>query len=401
MAKKTVDEGGLLAKLPAFRTGHLARRPGVGNLIQPASRDDATNPPAGSDSISEVYFDPSLPMKTIGMPIFVKQTGDVLRAATANAVLRGSEWMLMSVAHVFLEDKTDPQDLSVGDDEDEYDLGSGTEVEENETFDATSRASVSQSDGTSCDERESTSHGSDSSSDVYEVLNTPEIANLQPSSYAKTFDWILSTEYDGETSDIPALSLGRPGKTLERLGYLSQLSSDGDWSLIKVENPGFAAMLLKCTIRSESPRGSTRQLKRKDNTSIIAHTPHGLIPGSLSNIRLQMRLPNSTTFREVIELSLEHPLQWGDCGSLVSDATLEEPYGHVVASSGTMTVVYIMPACYVSTEAGIQWAMSLAFGSHVSVNESELGQFHASCYVSARPLQRAHDPCSIADYQQS
>jgi hypothetical protein len=373
MAKKTVDEGGLLARLPRFRTGHYAKQPSVGRLIQPASADEAAREPYKPGSIPEVYFDPSHPIETIGMPIFVKQSGDVLRRATGNAVFNGSKWMIMSVAHVFVDRGSTVQDDPLDGGDDEYDFGSGTELEGDENFEATSRASVSQLDETSGDEAESTSHGSDSSTDIHEAPSTTYPLSQRLPSRTEIYNWLLSTGYRRKGSDVLGQSLVPISDELERLGYLSKLSTDRDWSLVEVENPEFEAMLSMCTTQPGTSQDHTRRQEWGDTMSIIVRTPHGIVSGSLSNISIHMRLPDSTKFREVFELSLDLPLDCGDCGSVVLDAVTAQPCGHVIASSETKTVAYIMPADHISTEAGTNWAMPQTLSSSKSVNKANTG----------------------------
>jgi hypothetical protein len=42
-SKKIVNEGGLLRRLPGFRTGHRAKQPGIGLLVQPATNHNSVH----------------------------------------------------------------------------------------------------------------------------------------------------------------------------------------------------------------------------------------------------------------------------------------------------------------------------------------------------------------------
>jgi hypothetical protein len=57
-AKKVLDEGGLLTRMPGFRTGHQARQPSVGRLIQPAENSEGTSVPEKIVQHKVFYYDP-------------------------------------------------------------------------------------------------------------------------------------------------------------------------------------------------------------------------------------------------------------------------------------------------------------------------------------------------------
>ena len=103
-AKKAIDESGILAKLPGFRTSHLSRQPGLGKLMQPATEGRRVRPSNEIEPSTEVYFDSSRPVKALGMPIFVKQASGTLRQATANAVFKKGKFVYLSASHVFFND---------------------------------------------------------------------------------------------------------------------------------------------------------------------------------------------------------------------------------------------------------------------------------------------------------
>jgi hypothetical protein len=130
-ARKILDEGGLLKRLPGFRTGHQARQPNVGSLIQPATEDELPHHSNALVVHSHVYYDPWCSIRALGMPIFVKQNDGSWRQATAYRVFKGDQCMLMSVAHVFAE-RTEVGVTTPSDDESDFNLGSdsGSEVEE-------------------------------------------------------------------------------------------------------------------------------------------------------------------------------------------------------------------------------------------------------------------------------
>ncbi|KAF7679307.1 hypothetical protein GT037_003055 [Alternaria burnsii] len=260
-AKKTIDEGGLLGKLAGFRTGHLAKLPGIGRLIQPAAGNEDIRQSTGSGMISDVYFDPSAPIKAIAMPIFIKQVGNILRKATANAVFEGEKCVYLSVSHVFFGDVSSPPAVSTTSDS-EFDYGSGTEDEDDDRcMDATSRASVS-----------SLEEGSDDQSESPTCKST------------STTSPVPSVQSDQEFPDVADLVL---------LGHLTTYSVDLDWAVIDVCHIGVYSAIsqLKTDVQSGSIQG--KLISSTENMEIVAHTSRGLVHGQLSHTATYMRLPNN------------------------------------------------------------------------------------------------------------
>jgi hypothetical protein len=163
-------------------------------------------------------------------------------------------------------------------------------------------------------------------------------------------------------------------KTLKYLGYVSRHSTDMDWALIVVDNSDVAKILHQY---ERPPHATYDHSTRHDYESAIqisAHTSRGLVSGHLSDSATYMRLPNSTTFQEVHEVALEVPLDWGDCGSGIFDAITAEPYGHVVASSKTRSIAYIMAASQVSMDSKTQWVLPPIEMLDAIASDTEQGQ---------------------------
>jgi hypothetical protein len=77
--------------------------------------------------------------------------------------------------------------------------------------------------------------------------------------------------------------------------------------------------------------------------------------GMLSEDATYMRLPGSSTFQEVYKITLDTPINLGDCGSVFLDAKTQALYGHVVVSSQHMHVAFITPASHIFGAAGAEW----------------------------------------------
>ncbi|KAI4946610.1 hypothetical protein J4E91_007299 [Alternaria rosae] len=335
-AKKTVDEGGLLGKLPGFRTGHLAELPGLGKLIQPAAGCEDVQRSSEIGLVSEVYFDSAHPVKAIGMPIFVKLPGNTLQKATANIVFEGEDYAYLSVSHIFSGGALPPSITSdTGDSE--FDFGSGTEDgDEDGHVDATSRASISSLGGSS---------DSDSTSSAPSPMSYSEVIPL-PSDHS-----------------FPNAA------SLEHLGNLKRYSSEMDWAVIDIQHPDVASAIhrLKDDVSNGNSKANTAV--KLERTNVVAHTSRGLITGRLSQEATYMRLPNSKTFQKVYQTVLDSALELGDCGVMILDAISEEPYGHIVVSSTMKEDAYIVSANEVFLRSGTRWEKGLEASSE-SLNEN-------------------------------
>ena len=355
-AKKALDHGGLLERLPGFRTAHLARQPGVGKLIQPAAGSDDTPQSSDSDMVTEVYFDASYPVKAIGMPIFIKHSDETFRKATANAVFEEDKCVYLSVSHVFFDDISSTPNESVVSDG-EYDFGSGTEYEdEDECLNATSRASVSSFGGSLSDWPGSTTSKPSSS------MHSPNTSSVVSSPVGDDrFSSMVAVLADSHIGQQPAhiASNQPPRGNLEYLGNMTRHSVKLDWALIEISNARVASTVhnLKASVRKEDNDLNPGTDKEPDN--VVAHTSRGPIVGQLSRETVFMRLPNSTSFQKVHQIMLDSALEWGDCGVGISDAATKEPYGHVVATSATKEIAYLVPAQEVFRTSGTQWAADL------------------------------------------
>jgi hypothetical protein len=369
-AHEAVDKE-LLRRLPGFRTGHLARQPGVGNLIQPAREYDGTPRSSHPDPAFQVYFDPSHPVRAMGMPVFAKHSNGLLRRATANAVIDGQKCIYMSVAHIFVHGDLE-RFTTTADDDGEYDFGSGTEYDDDdddELINVTSRASISSLDDSSEDETASTSPLSGSSTCVDDIPVFPWVPSgrriISPMAFTNS---VTEQEFRDSSVTLP------DDKNLKYLGYISRHSTDMDWALIVVDDSDVAKILHQYEGPPHAIHDPATRHECGITTQIRAHTSRGPISGLLSDSATYMRLPNSASFQEVFEVALDVPLGWGDCGSGVFDAITAEPYGHVVASSESKNMAYIMAANRVSMASEIQWASPWVDELNMSAIHMEQGQ---------------------------
>jgi hypothetical protein len=337
-AKRIIDEGGILNRLPGFRTGHQCSQPKIGRLIQPASNRDSNFQQDSITITREVYFDSSRPIEPIALPIFVN-IGSSWRRASANTVFEGRKRVLLSVSHIFLNDTTSAQTPIVDSDSD-FDFGSGSESEDDgESVEITSQASVSSAEGIS-DTTDSTSPDSELSMQTMKKVLTElvhERSNDSPDSQS-VFS-VPSTERE---------TMSNQHDNLEYLGCLTKYSSNLDWALIDISSSKVNATL-------QDTMSSNSIVVQEHNMHMAVHTSHGLILGTISDGAVYMRLPHSTTFEKVFEISLETPLDWGDCGAVVYLTGASEPYGYIVASSSDKNIAYATAAAKVFADSGTRW----------------------------------------------
>jgi hypothetical protein len=361
-AKKAIEEGDILSKLPGFRTGHQAKQPIVGPLIRPAKGKAPTQAPNSTGPTLDVYFDPLRPIQAIGMPVFVKHRGDAIRQATANAVFEGQACVFMSVSHVLFDHTAAPQDYST-DTDSEYDFGSGTESEGGECHvDVTSRASMSSR------EQETDSPAETSSSDPDSPIQVSDTTLVNPIQSDSRNKHTAKDKVSKQQRNIHIFTASSIPKIehLKYLGHAKRTSIDMDGALISIVNSEVLSFVQNSMFNTQEHRhNGTNVHPPKGVTQVVARTSHGSIPGLLPNTWTYMQLPGSTTFQKVFEVTLDASLDWGDCGTVVLDARTAQPYGHVVVSSISKRIAFIMAAPQTFETLEIQWNIPVFYGSQI------------------------------------
>lgn len=348
-AKKVVDEGGVLSKLPGFRTGHQASQPSTGSLVQPATNRTTIyqQDPDEDAFASEVYYDTTRSIEPIGLPIYIKH-GTSWRKASANLVFEGRKRVLLSVAHVFLSLRTPSQTTSLDDDSD-FDLGSGSEDEhELYTVAVTSRASVSSPEETS----DTTSLASPGPSTKMQTTEDAVDESDVRRHLSPTFQ---TPESQTDTGGSLYPSMTQPD-SLEYVGSLMRYSCELDWALVEISNDSKVSSIFQSVTRFSV----TSEQKRMETSasSVVVQTSHGPVRGQRINNAMRMRLPNSRTFENVYELKLATALSWGDCGAPMFLDNSQLPRGFIVASSSDRTVAYVTVAAQVFVDSNTQWDLA-------------------------------------------
>jgi hypothetical protein len=336
-AKEAVDSGGLMQKLPGFRTGHAPTQPDIGSLVQRATEDSATNLAGGTITHDEVYFDPSSQIRASGMPIYVKYQSGRQRQATAYAVFRGDRCMLMTVAHVFIERVSASSEVTSDGDSD-YDVGSDTESggEDEEQMEITSRGSTSSRERDSSDELSiQTSRVSGSSSQPHHadvVAPHAEASGSPLNSMPNTLSSTAENSYEMGSILVSGL---------QRLGAVVTSSVNEDWALIDITDAYIASTI---SIQTDS-RTSMESSCPTDGLHVVLNVPRALnIYGTVSKTTSYIRFPGASEIQELYVLRLEQDIDWGDCGAMVMGRFHQKLCGHIVASSRMGRVAFVVPA---------------------------------------------------------
>lgn len=145
-----------------------------------------------------------------------------------------------------------------------------------------------------------------------------------------------------------------PTTPYHRLGTLQRSSFDEDWALIDITHENFASNL-RHDWQAQQKRSFVAARNEEAPAVVYTSGQEDRLYGTLSNMSLSLRLPWSSTFQEVYQIMLDHPIDWGDCGSVVLDAKTRAFYGHVVASSEDRQIVFIIPAARLLDSTGTIW----------------------------------------------
>ena len=359
-AKKVFEEAGLLDRLPGFRVGHQTRQPAVGSLIQPAAESDKVLGHTRPDAFTEVFYDPSRPIAALGMPIFVRHNQNVLKQATANVVFDGKKCVYMSVTHIFVQNEQATQEEPIDSDE-EYDYGSDTDDQDDlECVNITSRGSLS-----SLDEVRS-------STDCLDV--TVSSPASRPNLLSKYSRLAFLTSKTSAASSLPSesdphLAVATPQsiENLKYLGRLSWCSFELDCALIDI----LSAEIYEKVLELATQRTHVDLDHPQSQDLVYAHTANNIISGQLSRDAKFVRLPGSSAFQKVWQVSLQAPLDWGDCGVLFLGFASNEPRGYVVTASLSKSIAFIIPVTKAFDSMQVKWGMPRSLSSRTSAGNPE------------------------------
>ncbi|KAF3052407.1 hypothetical protein E8E11_001850 [Didymella keratinophila] len=356
IAKKALQEI-LKEALPGFRVGEQAREPGAGRLVIAATQSLASM--SGHDQLSddalEVFLDPVQPIGAIGMSIFVTNRANRVRRATANLVYQGDQCMLLTVSHVFEEDLMIAQGPN-NDDSSEYDFGSGTENEDESDDESEIRSEDGSEDlmdsvsDTSLDSEDDSPKVSYSRS-TYSTQRTNTSLRTAMATFEPLSPPPSAIDEGSRQTNASSVSSNALIKQRRLLGHRLRYSIDQDWALIKVTDERYLLELQRNFPRAQTSPATLKYCAAEeqsvDYVATIARTSHGTISGESCGEPTYMRLPGSATFQETCRVECDESLEVGDCGVGVFNAHTGAILGHVVATSSTRRIAYLMPATVV------------------------------------------------------
>jgi hypothetical protein len=262
----------------------LGRRPGD------TSGPTTTRPPV------DVYYDPSQPVRPIGLTIYIEQTEDTLRRATANAVFQGTEYGYLTAAHVLLQSgsgirSSDPPG-------DHFDF----------PFDV------------------------DSESETEDGIRTSSLSFQSEHLEFKHQDKLSDR---GVSLSMLATAKGLLNANLRKLGTISLEETSTDYTVIQVTDEPVLEFL------ASIPK-STRNISKPCRSTVTAWTSRGAVHGHLLGIPLYMRMPNSKSLDEVYKFAYESAIMYGDSGSLVTNSETRIVYGFLVADTQRQRVAFMI-----------------------------------------------------------
>jgi len=350
-AKRVMKESGVLSNYPSFSTKYVDKDPGYGNIVSLASG----TVPMVSDVAAEILYDPSQPMRSMGLAIYISHS-DLLRPATANVIQLGNQTFLQTVRHAF--DKSLPESnttISTGEEDLVIDSDSDSDPEEDDELhiDITSAGSKSPSIVSYATSLKSgysrpysfvsgrSIHVADDELDEIDTMVSP-----LPSSIESALD-----ELTPFTLKFPKFRPRQPvqprRESLCTLGRLIDESVDNDWAMIEITNVQ-AIESMNASIEDKGMRVHAYDKIAScptEDTKIFTYTASGgKLSGILSGATSYSRVPNSSAFREIYLARMDGPLANGDCGSAIMDAHTNETYGHLIAGCRTSGTAYVLAA---------------------------------------------------------
>ena len=311
--RKEIDDSGIIARYPGFRTGDSNRPPHLDQLKQLALGSES--PPTPPSYLTTVCSNP------MGRAIMVYHARDVmrLRPATIGAVLQsGDKLYVTTVAHAFTE-RSGFEGFGSGDDELDCDF------EDDGAYD-------------SDDECQSPVDHLRTREDFQNVRSAADArSTVQRQSDQKVSEDLLSPyEHPFHRGDVPFSS--NTGEQTWLDYCLIELKLDDARLRSKV-----AAIDVHCDYHTVYPKAVASAVPRDEE--VVAYTgsrkaSHGAISGTPAF----MMSVGSQVCQELWSVQLHGQLVDGDCGSVVINRKTGELEGHIVAGSPATGAALIVPA---------------------------------------------------------
>ncbi|KAH7095584.1 hypothetical protein FB567DRAFT_431805 [Paraphoma chrysanthemicola] len=321
---------------------------------------------------TEVFYDPSQPVRVMGLPIYIRHPSS-LRPATANAVCVQNRIFLQTVYHAFSDEAYESETTTNAADGDleilsdtESETDDDDDVDQNPLYETNSDASdrVEGLKWLSCPNSPQRGHSRRSTFSCDASTSPPTIASPKHHPYEALINEEFTSGNDdttgskdrkgGSTLFAPVGRVYRPisleqsaPPPLESLGKLLKSSALNDWALIEITSPIVRETLNLLLKNDLSQLLAYDKIARSpdDGTEIYTCTASGgKTYGMLSSAPSFTRFSNTTSFQEVYVVRLDGTLATGDCGSAIIDCTTGDTYGHLVAGCKATGTAYAVTA---------------------------------------------------------
>jgi hypothetical protein len=305
------------------------------------------NEPSAGQAM-EVWFDRTQPVKTFGMPLYVRHLSST-RIATANAIQLKDRVFFQMALHPFLARL--PPTPGAADGDDEFEIDSDTDVNDNQDdHDVAMTSTGSRTPGSGTQSPELGSGSSRRSSDVRRITDdssgnsSGSSEPVQDASDKLVAFALTPPVYEPQELVLPSSA------SLSVLGRLVAASISTDWALIEIEDPELEATL-KADKSGYMLTADKFARSPKDNVEVRTSTAsHGPLSGILSAWPSYTRLPYSKTVQRVYVVRFDGPLADGDCGSVVIGVKNEHAFGHLVAGCRKTGSAYVLASSEVKKD---------------------------------------------------
>lgn len=329
--QNTIKESGILDGYPGIKTDNLPREPGFAQLVPLGASEQPNYSHGGMIAMT------SQSRSACGSQIFIDSKGNKTPMATIGGVIRlGAKLYYTTAAHAV---SSDPESIGndevlPADDDDSVDGEDTLSLHGNEDMcsapDFNSRAEELKPwlhPGGFTDNLDDHRHAKDETLRQWNLKSHHE-AEDRPSSFTKTepspnsTGRIFMTSADGETRraglDYALIEMSSRNHVVENVIQIGPRNE----STVKVRS-----------VAKSGPRDG----------EIVAVTARGIIKGWISGTPVYSSMPGKRSYCRMFKAILSGPLQKGDCGTWVVDATNGDLFGHVVLGSPGRGAALLIP----------------------------------------------------------
>ncbi|EGX91776.1 peptidase (PNG1) [Cordyceps militaris CM01] len=317
LVRDVIKDSGLLDKYPGIKTGHTSRPPDFNQLVQMA---DVGARPALDLVIKGLVVPDS---NACGMELVIhaeSQDFFASRAATVGGVVQlGERFFYLTAEHAFrVASQQDPYGESSYSDTDS-DFSIDQDVISHGTDDDLELDCAAMSKVDICDDNDSL-QGSE-----------PFIVAPTLIEFRRQKQTVLR-----ETVRLSSVSISSRADLATNLDYNLIEVSEASHQVPNSINHGGRTLTVR-NIVVDGPK----------DVRILAITSRGILSGRLSGTSMYTSLPTANTYQEVYYVTLDCPLEIGDCGAWIIHASTGDLFGHIVAGSPETGAAMIIPAAFI------------------------------------------------------